>query len=38
MLKNSSYSSLLFLGYYGIMCHRWVAEVDTLKTKNERTR
>ena len=27
---------MLFLGYYGIMCHRWVAEVDTLETKNRR--
>ena len=27
---------MLFLGYYGIMCHRWVVEVDTLETKNRR--
>ena len=27
---------MLFLDYYGIMCHRWVAEVDTLETKNRK--
>ena len=34
--ENSSYSPLLFLDYYGIMCHRWVAEVGTLETKNRK--
>ena len=28
--KNSSYSPLLFLESYGIMCHRWVAEVKVI--------